>query len=408
MFEIGTDEQVDNTYGWCREGVTLQKDILQGVPLSSIDWWMLVFSRDEVILIRDLDDIRLQYPMVYAMLKPQDVTTLAAGPVTSEGKVIGFLGVDNPNREMMGMLAPIINVSGRFVDACHEMGIGIALDDFGSGYSSLRMLLQYPSSIIKLDRSLLLEMAASEDKMNFLSSIVYACLRYFQLRDPEGTLALLSPNFINVGTGDGEVAANKEQFRRLLRDELQAVPWPLSHKLDNYTQHQRATTCWDCFCDVHIGLEQPEYGIQVTYHIRLTAGFHLEGERWFIDTMHAFEASHTQEEGEFFPLSFALQGTSQINRNTQKELIEILAQLMPGGVVGGYVEDGFPLYVANDRMLQMAGYQSYEEFSRQIQGLVINSIHPDDREFSELYRTADQVLYEVKNAGKGAVLIRPL
>ena len=115
VFEIGTDEQVDNTYEWCREGVTPQKDILQGVPLSSIDWWMQVFSRDEVILIRDLEDIRLQYPMVYAMLKPQDVTTLAAGPVTSEGKVIGFLGVDNPNREMMGMLAPIINVVGRFV-----------------------------------------------------------------------------------------------------------------------------------------------------------------------------------------------------------------------------------------------------------------------------------------------------
>lgn len=59
VFEIGTDEQVDNTYEWCREGVTPQKDILQGVPLSSIDWWMLVFSRDEVILIRDLEDIRL-------------------------------------------------------------------------------------------------------------------------------------------------------------------------------------------------------------------------------------------------------------------------------------------------------------------------------------------------------------
>ena len=52
------------------------------------------------------------------------------------------------------------------------------MDDFGSGYSSLRMLLQYPSSIIKLDRSLLLEMAASEDKMNFISSIVYACHRF--------------------------------------------------------------------------------------------------------------------------------------------------------------------------------------------------------------------------------------
>lgn len=115
VFEIDSDERVDNTYEWCREGVEPQKDILQKVPLSSIDWWMQVFSRDEVILIRDLEDIRAQYPMVYAMLKPQNVNTLAAGPVSSEGKVTGFLGVDNPNREMMGMLAPIINVVGRFV-----------------------------------------------------------------------------------------------------------------------------------------------------------------------------------------------------------------------------------------------------------------------------------------------------
>ena len=66
----------------------------------------------------------------------------------------------------------------RFVNVCKELGIRIALDDFGSGYSSLRMLLQYPTSIIKLDRSLLQEMAESEDKMNFISSIVYACHRF--------------------------------------------------------------------------------------------------------------------------------------------------------------------------------------------------------------------------------------
>lgn len=115
VFEIDTDQRVDNTYEWCRNGVGPQKDILQKVPLSSIDWWVQVFSRNEVILIRDLEEIRNQYPMVYAMLKPQDVTTLAAGPVSVEGKVIGFLGVDNPNREMMTMLSTIINVVGHFV-----------------------------------------------------------------------------------------------------------------------------------------------------------------------------------------------------------------------------------------------------------------------------------------------------
>lgn len=66
----------------------------------------------------------------------------------------------------------------RFVNACHKMNIRIALDDYGSGYSGLRMLLQYPSDIVKLDRSLLKEIMESDDKQNFISIIVYACHRF--------------------------------------------------------------------------------------------------------------------------------------------------------------------------------------------------------------------------------------
>ena len=65
-----------------------------------------------------------------------------------------------------------------FVEECSEMGIRIALDDFGSGYSSLRMLLQYPSNIIKLDRSLLHEITDSDKKQYFIRSIVYACHQF--------------------------------------------------------------------------------------------------------------------------------------------------------------------------------------------------------------------------------------
>lgn len=66
----------------------------------------------------------------------------------------------------------------RFVHMCEEKGIRLALDDFGNGYSSFRMLLQYPTHIIKLDRSLLQEMSESDAKTNFISSIVYACHRF--------------------------------------------------------------------------------------------------------------------------------------------------------------------------------------------------------------------------------------
>lgn len=65
-----------------------------------------------------------------------------------------------------------------FVKTCEKCGIRIALDDFGTGYSSLRVLLRYPTDIIKLDRSLLNEMMESSEKMNFVSSIVYACHRF--------------------------------------------------------------------------------------------------------------------------------------------------------------------------------------------------------------------------------------
>ena len=65
----------------------------------------------------------------------------------------------------------------RLVEVCARMHVRIALDDFGSGYSSLRVLQKYPSDIIKLDRSLLLEMTESEDKLNFIASIVFACHR---------------------------------------------------------------------------------------------------------------------------------------------------------------------------------------------------------------------------------------
>ena len=48
--------------------------------------------------------------------------------------------------------------------------------------------------------------------------------------------------------------------------------------------------------------------------------------------------------------------------------------------IGGYCEEGFPLYFANYEMIRLMGYESYEELNAAIKGQVINTIHPDDRE----------------------------
>ena len=117
VFEMNGADGVDNTYEWCREGVTPQREILQKVPLSSIDWWLQIFGKNKVVLIRDLEEIRTQYPVAYAILKPQKVRSLAAGPIASEGQIMGFLGVDNPDPEGMALLEYVLNVIGCSVAA---------------------------------------------------------------------------------------------------------------------------------------------------------------------------------------------------------------------------------------------------------------------------------------------------
>lgn len=74
----------------------------------------------------------------------------------------------------------------RFVDGCEKLGVAIALDDFGSGYSSLRMLLQYPLKMVKLDRDLVQATLRGDEKQRFMRSIVYACHQFGKIVCAEG------------------------------------------------------------------------------------------------------------------------------------------------------------------------------------------------------------------------------
>ena len=47
-------------------------------------------------------------------------------------------------------------------------------------------------------------------------------------------------------------------------------------------------------------------------------------------------------------------------------------------MIGGYCEEGFPLYYVNEHMIRMLGYDSREDFEEGIDRKVVNTIHPDD------------------------------
>lgn len=115
VFEISDMQTSANTYEWCAQTVVPQKDILQQVPLSSIDWWLSMFEKEKVLVINDVEQIRKEYPESYALLKPQGIRSLAAGPIEMDGKVIGFWGVDNPDSHMLPMLSLLLKTTGYFI-----------------------------------------------------------------------------------------------------------------------------------------------------------------------------------------------------------------------------------------------------------------------------------------------------
>lgn len=58
------------------------------------------------------------------------------------------------------------------LDVLKEKGIRLSIDDFGAGYSSLGVFEQIPASVIKLDRSFLLNQEDHERQVKIMRGIV--------------------------------------------------------------------------------------------------------------------------------------------------------------------------------------------------------------------------------------------
>lgn len=105
----------NNTYEWCKEGIVPQIDVLQDVDMDIIGWWYDTFDRDENVIIRNVEDIKEQYPMTYQTLAPQKIECVAVSALRYHGQISGFFGVDNPRDTDMEELSLFLDMIGTFL-----------------------------------------------------------------------------------------------------------------------------------------------------------------------------------------------------------------------------------------------------------------------------------------------------
>lgn len=115
VFETSENHTSTNTYEWCAAGVTPQIRNLRDIPFESMPKWIEVFLHGENILIEDLEAYRESMPLEYELLKVQNVSTLIAFPISVHEKLIGFVGVDNPDMEKSSLIHRLLSLLGKYV-----------------------------------------------------------------------------------------------------------------------------------------------------------------------------------------------------------------------------------------------------------------------------------------------------
>ncbi len=189
-------------------------------------------------------------------------------------------------------------------------------------------------------------------------------------------LSFFTEDVQSIGTGIQEVAFNKAQLRALVTEEIELDPLPFQIAFEQVSAVGEES---DILLYAVIRVSKLlSSGLSICVEMRQTAVFHRQEGEFLIRAVHVSVPSAEQREDEYYPIKFGEQALEERGTYLDRNLLNLFSDTMPGGIMGGYHEPGFPLYFVNNRMLEYLGY-TYDEFVKATDGLVLHCIHPKDR-----------------------------
>ena len=192
------------------------------------------------------------------------------------------------------------------------------------------------------------------------------CLAWFEKRDLAEAVRFLSENVSFVGTGEGEKAFGINEVQEYIRQDMKESSTPFELE---FTARQANLITQDAgMAILEFDMKNSEY----RWHVHSSLTMAVSEERCTICHIHFAIPAVQQKPGEHYPLTL-------VRKHIDDARHELLSSSIAGGLMGGYLEENFPFYYINDRMLKHLGYASEEEFVEDIGGYVSNCMHPDDR-----------------------------
>ena len=187
------------------------------------------------------------------------------------------------------------------------------------------------------------------------------CQSWFEQRDAEGTLALLSPDLTFVGAIGTDPALNLAQTADYIRKSIQEAPEPCACTL-SIVDEQPITPC---VCNLFT-----ELTLQSPYTVRRLQGcatLERQPDRpWLIRSLHVADRRATL-------LSTCIDITA---RKRAQDEVQLLYNNIPGAVFRCRFDDDFTVIDANDGLFDFLGY-TRAEFAA-LGSRMSAVIHPED------------------------------
>ena len=89
-----------------------------------------------------------------------------------------------------------------------------------------------------------------------------------------------------------------------------------------------------------------------------------------------------------------------LSKESEEKLTELVTNALPGGIMGGYLEEGYPLYTINNKMLEILGY-TYEELIAVTDEKMMNVIYTADQQ-----RVEESIVEQIQEKNEYEIVYR--
>lgn len=197
---------------------------------------------------------------------------------------------------------------------------------------------------------------------------------YFKERDIQKTLSFLDKDIFAFGITETDIVHNFEEMKTMITKEIENNPSSYSYDFEYLKIFTIAKNLFLLICISNIKKECPDSNEPPT-NFRASIIIKETEKGYKFSAIHVSVPIHASNI--FLDLNKKI---GNIHLNAQHTALDLLNSSVPGGMIGGYYKENFPLYFVNDQLLKKLGYKSQEEFIEDTGGLVINGIHPEDRD----------------------------